>query len=112
MSLYAAPEPIHTDKRCQFALPNRKYNCRAVGRFLLGDKGYCAAHYDLAWRIQNPVFGQQHEWGLNGFFPAYRCCVKCGAIELHQGLPQSPCRGHLPRIVLSGSRGVVREYML
>lgn len=111
MNPYPSPEAVRTDKRCAFKLAGSKYDCRAMGKYVLEGLGYCASHYDLAWRIANPKFGQQHEWGPNKFLNC-DACVKCGTIRSLEGLPFTPCRGHLPRIVLRHARGVVREWPL
>jgi hypothetical protein len=106
MSLpYPAPEPIKTKRRCQFSMPGRKYDCRAIGKFLLDGKDYCAAHYDTAWKVANPVYGQQHEWHfhvnhLNGNVDPYPSCRRCGSVKQHEGLPQFPCRGSFGQITL------------
>ena len=105
---YKPPQRIKTKLRCKFSMPGRKYNCRNIGMFLLNGKGYCAMHYDTAWRVLNPEFGQAHDWHrhVNKFtgeaYP-YDTCRRCTAIRYHEGLPQSPCRGKIPIIVLRGA---------
>lgn len=101
-SEYPIPIAIKTKLRCKFSLPGRKYNCRAMGKFVLNGKGYCAPHYDITWKTQNPVFGQHHEWvDRTVGDKTYPVCKRCAAIQQHAGLPQSPCAGHLARIRLS-----------
>ena len=63
MSLpYPPPERVRTTKRCQFSLPGRRYDCRRVGAYVLNGKHYCAPHYDTTWKVQNPLYGQRHDW--------------------------------------------------
>lgn len=105
---YTPPERIKTTKRCKFSLPGRKYNCRALGRFLLGDKGYCAPHYDATWKATNPVYGQQHDWHirknhLTGEPWPYETCRICCDIRHLAGLAQDPCGGKMPTITLRGA---------
>jgi len=96
---YVPPDPIPTTLRCQFSLPGRKYNCRCVGKFMLDGKRYCAPHYDIAWKVANPVYGQQHEWKtVRGV--EWKACSRCAAVQQREGLPQEPCRGGLPTIRL------------
>lgn len=100
---YPVPVAVKTKLRCKYSLPGIHYNCRAMGRFILGEKGYCAPHYDATWKAQNPVYGQQHEWHfrVNRFTgEKARCetCTKCGSIRLREGLAQSPCKGHFDQI--------------
>jgi hypothetical protein len=97
MQPYPSPEPIKgTKKRCQYSLPGRKYDCRRVGKYALGDKQYCAQHYDAKWRFENPEHGPQHDWWEYRGLP---CCRICMAVKQYEGLPQGPCRGRA-RIVL------------
>ena len=106
MSLpYPAPPRVKTSKRCQFSMPGRHYNCRRVGAYVLNGKHYCAPHYDTSWKVQNPEYGQQHDWHVHanrftGEADKYETCRRCGFIRVHDGLPQSPCRGVMPQIVL------------
>lgn len=102
---YPPPQAIKTKLRCKFSLPGIHYNCRAVGKYILGGKGYCAAHYDAVWRFKNPVYGQQHDWHLHvnqytGETWPYETCRRCGDIRQREGLAQGPCKGHMPRIEL------------
>lgn len=102
---YDTPIRQKTGKRCQFSMPGRRYNCRCVGAYELNGRFYCAPHYDLSWKVQNPVIGQQHEWhvrmnGVTGKPYDYPTCKRCGVVQVYDGLPQEPCRGHLPRIGL------------
>jgi len=102
---YPPPRKEKTGKRCQFRLPGRRYDCRRVGCYVLSGRCYCAAHYDTAWMVENPEYGQQHKWHIRrnhitGEYYPYETCAVCGAIKVHQGLPQSPCDGKQPRITL------------
>ena len=104
---YPIPERIKTKKRCQFSLPNRRYNCRCIGAYVLNNnnKHYCAHHYGIAWKVANPEIGQQHDWHIHinrftGEPDRYETCRRCMVIKVHDGLPQSPCRGVMPQIVL------------
>jgi len=106
MSLpYPPPERIKTKRRCMFRLPHKRYDCRSLGVYILNGRGYCAAHYDTAWKVQNPVLGTAHDWHFhmntcNGRLDPYESCRRCGEIRPHEGLPVNPCRGVMPRIVL------------
>lgn len=101
---YPPPAAIKTKLRCKFSLPGRKYNCRAMGKFIFNGKGYCAPHYDMTWKAQNPEYGQQHDWmDRTVGNHTYPVCTRCAAIKPHDGLPLSPCKGHLARIVLHAS---------
>jgi hypothetical protein len=94
MSLpYPAPVRIKTKRRCMFRLPHMRYNCRALGVYVLNGRGYCIRHYDTAWKVQNPVLGTAHQWGGTS-------CLRCGTIRLYDGLPVMPCPGRMPRIIL------------
>ena len=102
--LYPYPVSVKTTKRCQFGIPGKRYDCRCIGKYLLNGKCYCALHYDTVWKVTNPVYGTQHEWNLDDlrwreFVPH---CVRCGVIRVYEGLPQLPCRGKMPEIILSG----------
>jgi hypothetical protein len=104
---YPSPEPIKTKRRCQFSLPGQHYDCRRVGTYVLNSKGYCAPHYDTAWKVANPEIGQQHDWHIRknhitGEPYPYPTCRRCGAIKVHDGLPQCVCRGKMPQITLRG----------
>lgn len=99
------PEPIKTTRRCQFSLPGTHYDCRYLGKYILNGKGYCAPHYDTAWRMLNPEIGQQHDWHVHvnrftGDRSPYPTCRICGSIKVHDGLPQALCRGTMPRITV------------
>ena len=106
MSLpYSVPVAVKTKKRCQFSMPGRHYNCRAMGKYVMCGKGYCAPHYDATWKLANPIIGQQHDWHfrvdmVTGKQYEILTCRMCGAVKVHDGLPQLPCRGKLSRIVL------------
>lgn len=106
MSLpYPPPERVRTTKRCQFSLPGRRYDCRRVGAYVLNGKHYCAPHYDTTWKVQNPLYGQRHDWHTHvnkftGQADKYETCRRCGVIRVYEGLPQRPCEGHMPEIVL------------
>jgi len=86
-------------------MPGLRYNCRCIGHYVLTGKHYCTLHYDTAWKAANPIIGQQHEWhirinSVTGEPDQYTTCRRCGSIKVHDGLPQSPCRGNLAKIVL------------
>lgn len=102
---YPAPEHIKTKLRCQFGMPGRRYDCRRVGHYVLDGKRYCAPHYDIAWKRENPEYGQQHDWHIhinrfNGEADKYETCRRCMAIKVHEGLPQCLCRGRQAEIRL------------
>lgn len=102
---YPSPEPTKTSRRCQFSMPGSHYNCRRIGKYVLAGKGYCAPHYDTTWKVQNPEIGQQHDWHIHvnrftGQANSYPSCRRCGDIKVHDGLPQSLCRGVMPVISL------------
>lgn len=72
---------------------------------MLNGRAYCAHHYDVSWKAQNPVYGQQHEWHyrvnrINGQVDAYESCKRCGSVRQREGLPFTPCKGKMPEIVL------------
>jgi len=102
---YPTPEAVKTTKRCKFSLPGKRYDCRRIGKYVLNGKGYCALHYDAAWKFQNPEIGQQHEWHIHvnrftGESYPYPTCRICGAIKVYDGLPQCLCSGKMPVITL------------
>lgn len=102
---YPDPEFVKTKLRCQFSMPGRRYDCRSVGHYILNGRRYCGWHYDTAWKVQNPEFGQQHEWHtrvnkFTGVADPWPSCKQCGDIRVHDGLPQSKCRGKFDRIGL------------
>ena len=100
MSLpYPPPEPIKTTLRCKFGLPGKRYDCRALGKYVLNGVGYCAWHFDTVWKVLNPVFGQAHDWYRRAS-NSYDTCRQCGDIRPHDSLPLSPCRGVMPEIRL------------
>lgn len=106
---YPSPVAIKTKLRCKFSLPGKRYNCRAIGKYVLDGKGYCAHHYDIAWKVLNQIYGQAHDWHVHvnrftGIADNYPSCRRCGDIKVYDGLPQGTCGGVLPRIVLR-SRG-------
>ena len=94
---YPPPKAIKTKRRCKFSVPGQHYDCRCMGRFVLNGVGYCTAHYDMAWRIANPEYGQQHDWHFKEW-SRWEMCRRCGVIRPHEGLPVSLCRGHLAEI--------------
>lgn len=101
------PEPlfVKSKKRCQFRMPKRAYNCRCIGHYDLNGRMYCAHHYDIAWKVSNPEYGQAHQWHfhVNRFTNAvdrYESCKRCGVIRQHEGLPVTPCDGLMPIIEL------------
>ena len=101
--IYPSPTPVPTKKRCQFSPSGMMYDCRRVGKYILNGKRYCAPHYDTTWKVQNPIYGQSHDWRIHvhrftGEASHYETCRRCGAIKVRDGLPQSPCRGVMPRI--------------
>ena len=96
---YPPPEAIKTTLRCKFGLPGKRYDCRALGKFVLNGVGYCACQYDMVWKILNPVFGQVHDWHRRGS-SLYDTCRRCSEIRPHEGLPVPPCRGVMPQIVV------------
>jgi len=105
---YDPPTPVPTKLRCQFSLPGKKYNCRHVGKYLLNGKRYCAHHYDTAWKVANPIYGQAHDWHIhvnrfNGVPDRYETCRRCADIRPYEGLPLLPCDGKMPQIVLRGA---------
>ena len=116
MSLpYTPPTPIQTKLRCQFSLPGRHYNCRAVGKYLLDGKRYCASHYDTKWKVLNPELGQAHDWHFHknrftGEEDQYESCRRCMDVRVHEGLPQGPCRGVMPVITLRCSNEEVFQW--
>ena len=94
-------------KRCQYRLPGMHYNCRAVGKYTLEDRVYCAHHHSIQFRVLNPQYGQQHDWHnhvnrFTGEVDKYESCRFCGSCKQREGLPQSPCSGPC-RIVLRES---------
>ena len=100
---YLPPAKVKTEKRCQFLVFGRR--CRCVGHYVLTGKHYCASHYDAAWKVANPIIGQQHAWHVRvnrttGDPDKYETCGRCGSIKVYDGLPQSPCKGSMPKIVL------------
>jgi len=99
---YPAPQSTKTTLRCKFLLTRKRYNCRCLGRFMLNGVGYCAAHYDTAWRIANPEYGQQHDWRFKEW-ARWEMCRRCGSIRPYDGLPVNPCNGHAPMLDLSRS---------
>ncbi len=93
------------DRRCQYRLPGMHYNCRAVGKYELSGRFYCAHHHRIRERVENPELGQQHDWHrhvnrITGAVDTYESCRRCGNVRQREGLPQSPCPGKMPRIVL------------
>lgn len=102
MPPYPVPRAIKTKLRCKFSVPGKRYNCRGVGRFVLNGVGYCAAHYDTAWRIANPEHGQQHDWCFKEW-ARWEICRRCGSIRPYEGLPVTPCEGHPATLDLSRS---------
>lgn len=80
-----------------------RYDCRALAKYELNGRFYCAAHYDAKWRFENPEHGPQHDW-----VPAavdnrpYHYCKLCLTIKVREGLAQGPCRGRC-KIVLRES---------
>jgi len=102
---YPIPQAVKTKRRCMFRMPGRAYDCRAVGKYELDGRGYCASHYDTAWKVANPEYGQQHDWHFHvnrftGEMDRYETCCRCSAVKVHDGLPQCPCRGRQAEIVL------------
>jgi len=102
MPPYPAPQAIKTKRRCKFSLPKMRYDCRCMGRFVLDGVGYCAAHYDIAWRVANPEHGQQHEWCFKEW-ARWEMCRRCGSIRPYDGLPFVPCNGHASILNISRS---------
>ncbi len=99
MAEYGIPDRVKTKLRCQFGwqLKDVRYGrCRNIGKYPLSGKRYCVEHHYLAWRIENPEFGQQHSWKES----APPVCERCGSIRVHEGLPQKPCKGKFAKIVL------------
>jgi hypothetical protein len=91
-------------KRCQYRLPGMHYNCRAVGKYELSGRVYCAWHHRIQEERENPEYGQQHDWTTSAsltklFFGGIDHCARCGVVRHREGIPQSPCGGKLPRIV-------------
>lgn len=101
---YPTPTWVKTKRRCMFRMPGRAYNCRAIGAYVLNGRCYCAAHYDTAWKVANPIYGQQHDWQWEKTFKKgddmHECCALCGIGRPYDGLPLNPCDGKMPRIVL------------
>lgn len=104
---YPIPVKQKTTRRCQYHLPGKRYNCRAVGHYVMEANGkrYCGPHYDAKWKFLNPEFGQQHDWHIhvNKFTGApdrYPTCRRCGDIKVYDGIVQLPCRGVMPIIEL------------
>lgn len=85
-------------KRCQYRLPGMRYNCRAVGKYPIADRVYCAHHQAIQWRFLNPEHGPQHDWHnhvnrITGEVDKYEACRLCGSVKQREGLPQAPCSG-------------------
>lgn len=81
------------------------YNCRRVAHYEHSGRLYCACHYDIAWKRDNPELGQAHLWHYHvnrftGKSDVYETCHKCGAIRQREGLPWTPCDGKMPIVGL------------
>lgn len=105
MRPYTFPDWVKTKRRCMYRLPGMAYNCRSIGCFVLNGRGYCAHHYDVSWRTQNPEQGQAHLWHFHvnrftGELDKYESCKRCGNIRQREGLPFTPCDGKMPTIEL------------
>lgn len=112
MPPYPVPRAIKTKLRCKFSLTGKRYNCRCLGRFMLNGVGYCAAHYDTAWKVANPQYGQQHDWhfkDLTDREDEWETCRRCGRVRPYEGLPVTPCKGYAATLDLSRSLPSIRE---
>lgn len=107
MSLpYLRPVAEATHKRCQFSLTGKRQDCRRIGKYIFEGKRYCVPHYDVAWRIANPLFGTQHDFKLDLTIAPWPLCSRCGGIKPYDGLPISLCKGKKP--ILRPAEGVLR----
>jgi hypothetical protein len=94
---YPRPVAIKTKARCEYHL----YTCRRMGKYVLDGQVFCGDHYDATWKWRHPVFGQQHDWQPRGLDKSWMVCRICSAVQVRQGIAQSPCRGGQARIILS-----------